>query len=305
MFRAQGSYFEGMFIKKSTRIVVILHLSFVFWYLLWVCLQPTAIDYWEKETHLELYEYAMGNFDIPHEMHDEERVEAEGLKQRNQARFLALSPEMREEIQEGHAHVKYKPSPPFKQRFEEVVQLLAYHVPPFVRAWIFFSLATCLMLLLHIEGALQAAWILPVVIAAYSYVNFYFGMEPIPQVDADLFPSEKVIVEKYLKEPLSSKISAQRDQLMRGWHLYLVQVWAEAAPSSDPQQFQKQVEEGEYRFNLKRITLRNQSKHADASHRLNEKESPILLALYMIWNLFFALFVNRRGALYEEEPESI
>ncbi len=58
------------------------------------------------------------------------------------------------------------------------------------------------MLLLRIEGAVNAAWVLPLVALAYGIDNRLTGVENGSAADIAPFPSDQYIESHYLEKPL-------------------------------------------------------------------------------------------------------
>ena len=86
---------------------------------------------------------------------------------------------------------------------------------------------------------------------------------------------------------MSSSISEQHIQLKEAWDKYLVAEWG-----------------GEVSFNRARLEARISAPKTDPMLPLQDREHSIWLIAYILWNLFFAGFLNRKGALdIEYRPE--
>lgn len=152
------------------------------------------------------------------------------------------------------------------------------------------------MLLKRIEGARHAAWLLPVLALFFLFDNRING---IPVLENHLFPSEHEIVKHYLQEPLSTDILKQHEQLLQGWNLYLIKEWGKEKPHKDPAIFQLQVETGEFMFNVNYLnSMKPREYHSQ------QKVSLFLLFIYVVWNLFFAWFVNLHLQAEEQEKSN-
>ena len=169
-----------------------------------------------------------------------------------------------------------------------MINLLVVETPPMIQAWLFFSFLIPILLLLRIEGAVYVVWLLPVVTLAYLIDNQFYEKPAKPSSDAALFPSEKIILERYVKEPLDSNIFKQEDQLKKGWQLYLIDEWAQEKPSANSNEARLQAENGEFAFNVER--LRRMDIKED---RFWHRESIWILGLYLVWNALFAFIVFR------------
>lgn len=155
--------------------------------------------------------------------------------------------------------------------------------PPFALAWLFFSVVVCLLLLFHIEGAVIASWLLPLLVVGYAY--FLYANPPPPT--EGLFPSEAYVRAHYLEEG---------EELLTGWHRYLVTEWAKTSPSSDPAQFEQQLDQGLFAFNYARLKWIREGK-GDEVIRAGFATPPSLLRVmcYFIWNVVFAWVITRES----------
>ena len=77
----------------------------------------------------------------------------------------------------------------------------------------------------------------------------------------------------------------QREELLHGFDLFLIEKWAHEIPSSDPDLFRKQKIRGEFAFNLAR--LENSTSPASSQHST-------LLLLYFLWNGALTIVLNTR-----------
>lgn len=185
--------------------------------------------------------------------------------------------------------IKARMSYPFMTKIASSINKFAT-TAGFKQAWIALSIVIALLILLKVEGAALAAWVLPLLAIAYALDNYLEEGKQFPSQEEKLFPSESLLIDKYLGQKLSGNIFNQREELLHGWHLYLIDEFIMENPATDPLLFKEQVARGEFAFNLKRASLISQDpirKHP------REKESPLLLNLYVFWNIFFAWFVNR------------
>ncbi len=147
-------------------------------------------------------------------------------------------------------------------------------IPPFAKGWVAFSLAICLLLLFSIRGARQAVWLLPLLSLLYGWDNIQHGLPPRHSPDATLFPTE-LELEAYVAEPLSKSLGTQIEQLRAAWQVYLQDVWG-----------------GEEAFNKARLAAYLDAPPSNPVALIREREPPPLLAIYLIWNLFFAFWTS-------------
>jgi hypothetical protein len=203
--------------------------------------------------------------------------------------FKALPMEKQNVMLQGREFIKSKMGNSFTTKVSSSLTKFAT-TALFKQAWIGFSIVIALLILLKAEGAVVAAWILPFLALIYTWDNYHNGWKQSTFPEEMLFPSEKLLIDKYLSGKLSSNIFNQREELIYGWHLYLIDEWAKEIPVTEPLLFKEQVARGEFAFNLKRASLISQI----PLDRKEKKESFLLLSLYIAWNSYFAWFVNRK-----------
>lgn len=280
---------SDVFIPTAMRVVAIIQLCLVFTVLANRAGHPFMGELFAHKSQMLLYHTVMGNGGAIGERLDQKKE----LLDRNKERFAALPEVQKTAIIKQHDRLQSKADQTFLSKLQRSFYILAVELPPFEQAWIFFSLLIPMLVLLRVEGARQAAWLLPMIVLVYAINNRWNGTEPGRPADERLFPTEEYIVRNYLKEPLGEDISEQHDQLLRGWQLYLVDQWAHQKPALDSHPFAKQVEDGEYAFNVARVEAVGQVKDEDRLNSFHQKESWWMLILYIMWNGFFAWFMNR------------
>lgn len=212
------------------------------------------------------------------------------LLERNRSRFSLLPENQKESIMEQYRSLQEQSEKSFSAKFMRGIRILAFELPAFERAWLFLSIVVCVLLLMRVEGAAVAAWLLPVLTLCYAVDNQWNGSRHAISSDIYLFPSEEVIVREYLKEPLSNNILEQKPQLLLGWKRYLIQEWAQQLPSSSPEAFETQAEDGEFAFNVARIKAL--SKDTKPTLPFQQRQSMFMILLYLIWNILFAWQAN-------------
>lgn len=228
--------------------------------------------YWEKETSVKLHEYAIEN-----------------------EYFTTLPTSKQAQLKESYAVLSKKvPGRSAYALMEDTFHLAVWGIPPFVKAWLLFSVMICLMLLFSIDGATSGAWILPVIVAVHAYFNLTTAPPPYTSADLQLFPEEEVIWERYVTEKPSDDINEQRRQLLQGWRDYLIREWLKELPATDEEQMIAQSEQGEFAFNIARIELRENTPLPSAEQKLSEKKAPLLLFSYVMWNILFAVIIDRK-----------
>lgn len=203
-----------------------------------------------------------------------------------EALFHDLPQAKQASIQEKYNTIQKSAGPSL---LSQVGRLFFVETSSFALAWIFFSVLICFLLLFNIEGAKTVVWILPLLVVGFAY---FLYTSPPPQ-RVGLFPTEHYVRENYLngeEEGLSP-----REQLLQGWHLYLIHEWAHVTPSDDPVVFEQQLDHGLFAFNIARLEWIAEGK-GDEVVQAAFSSPPSLLRVfsYFLWNLLFAWLINRR-----------
>lgn len=295
MFSKKKRYFpHGTFIATPARITAILQLCFAFSVIAWDAGQPFMGELFALKSKIYLHQTVMGTYSQFSGGDPLENEELQTKLARNAQRFAELSHEEKDPILQSHQKLQNRINIPFPKKLNESFKILVCHIRPFEQAWLAFSIVISILLLMRIDGAWQAAWLLPLICLFYAVDNSANGKKPILTEEARLFPSEEVLLKDYVKEPLEVGILEQQKQLRRGWRLFLVKEWALEEPSQDPKKFIEQVEKGEFQFNLERLKKNPLHSSEGVLFTLHKQQPLFVLLLYLSWNLFFAWFVNRK-----------
>lgn len=281
--RLRKTFPPGTFIPTTQRLMAIGQLCIAFSLMLWYLSQPFMGEYFALRSRMLLYEYAMGTSDIlKNQQNQEKKLErqVERFEQLPESEQVLLKKDYR--LLQAHAQ-----RPAF-QKILNGIQSLIRDVPPFEQAWIFFSITIAILILLKVEGAKQAAWLLPLIVLAYSFDNQLAGKNS-TSPDTLLFPTEKTIVQYYLTEPLASSLLKQKEQLEKGWKHYLIENWSSKTYEDE----NHQLEEAEFRFTLARLKLLHGQPRSEWLNSFHEKSNPLVLFLFLIWNSLFAWVVSR------------
>jgi hypothetical protein len=281
MFRKRIRKFfpPGTFIPWPARVMAILQLCLVFTILLWNASQPFMGDLFVHKSKLLVFEEVMGI-----------------NQENNRQKFTQLPSEERLQIVRDYESLKREIGQSFLNKVMQAGVRIFLLIPSLELAWILFSLLISLLLLLRVEGAVQAVWLLPLLALTYGIDNRLNGRAPHPTQEARLFPSESLLIENYLKRPLSQHIPEQMNELKQAWELFLIEKWAKEQPSNDPPQFTQQVDRGNFAFNAARLNKMREDRqvskkeHASLVQRL---ESNLMLSVYFLWNLAYAVVVMR------------
>jgi len=293
--RIKKTFPPGTFIPKPARIAAILQLCLAFTALIWACGYPFMGDLFSTKSKMLLYQHVMG-ITPSNQTAATNNADYQSLMQRNAMRFQALPSTQKQLITTQYEALTTQIAAPFLTKLKRSLHILAIEVSPYEQAWIFFSITISILILLRIEGAVQAAWLLPLLTLLYAYSHFTIPSTNRLSAEEKLFPTEQQLVSNYLKAPLNANILEQQDELKRGWKLYLVDQWAKQTPSQNPELFNQQVESGEFAFNVERLKAVVADKNLTA---YQGNVSTGLLIIYLIWNIFLAWCVN----YYQREKE--
>ena len=268
---------QGTFIATPLRVIAILQLCLSFTCLAYFAGYPFMGELFEIKSSKVLYEAVIGKGDDAISHH-----------------FSKLPYIQRRNIEDQYHNLQQKLEKPVGDKLKQSINILISEIPPFEKAWLAFSIAISILLLLRIEGAATAAWILPLIVLLYSADNIAYGLPNENMEEKALFPSEHLIVTEYLEKPLSSNILEQKEQLLGGWNTYLIKEWAQEKPSEDDVIFQDQAKKGGFYFNLERIEALKSKQYGSDTTQFRQKVPPFLLLTYLLWNIFFAWFINRK-----------
>lgn len=284
-------------IPRATRVVVLIQLCLVFWLMISSALKPFMTEFWAYKTTENLFLLIKGDPDLlsPAQRDDPEwqpRLES------HRVLFTHLPQVEQESLEAYFLKERSRPGRSLSEAMHLVLQAWIQGLSSYSQAWLFFSFTICLLLLLRVEGGQQASWLLILLTALYALNNSTHGTSPIEAPDYRLIPSEKEITENYLKQPLKGNWNEQRQQLQKGWHIYLIENWAgESAAEEGSEQFAQQLEKGEFAFLVARLKAWQKYKVPSLSYQLREKRSFFFLFCALLWHVFFAYYVNRRKAL--------
>lgn len=299
MFRKRKTNFPpGTFIPTPARTCAIIQLCLAFSALFWNASQPFAGEIFTLKSRLLLYQDVMGistaNATSPLSNEKTEHLA------RNAKRFQALPKKTRELLLDHFHSLKRQLQRPFFDKVIAVVDLFAYRLSPYELAWMFFSIVLPILLLKRVEGAREALWLIPLLVALYAFDSQFFAKSDQHSLESRLFPSETELIENHLNEPLSEEILEQHQQLKLGWERYLIANWLNQPPSEDSLTFARQVEEGGFHFTLAR--LKAEPKPSALTPFKNAPPSFPLLVLYFFWNTYFAYTAWKYRHIYSCSP---
>ncbi len=270
--------------QKSQRIVAILQLCLVFTLICWLMGYPFMGQLFATKSKIQLVETVMGTFgsDLSKMQHNKER-------------FNSLPQKKQTTLHNYHSELSRHMQLSFSSKLARSFHLIMFEISLLERLWIVFSILVPLLILMRSEGGRQAAIILPLITLFYMAENIRFGQALDNSTEAKLFPSEKVIIDNHLKEPISRSIRMQKEQLTMGWQNYLISEWASEKPSDDSLTRATQVEKGEHAFFTARALAQSTHTPSLDTRSLRRKQPLPILLLYLLWNCFFSWVMQRRG----------
>lgn len=286
----------GTFIPTPARVLAIIQLCIAFTVILNAMSYPFMGELFENKSTKLVYDTVMGtNTHVAEMISDpDKQAQYRHYQHRNAERFAKLPEMQREQILAQYQRLQANNNRTFFAKLMRSLHILFFEISPWKQAWMLLSIVVSLLLLKRYEGAAHAIWLLPFLALLYAINNQTHGIDGMSH-EARLFPSEEVIVEKYLEKPLSHHILEQEEQLREGWQRYLVREWTPAEPSQTKETFALQVEEAEFAFGIARLeAIAKDKKSEKNASPFQKKESLSLLGIYVLWNLFLAWFVNKK-----------
>lgn len=260
-------------IPTSLRLLIILQLCIALSCLIWLIGYPFMGNHFKTQSELLLIESTMG-IQTTHKRLDPEKASLQTEKmERNAVRFKKLPESVKFSAEKLFSSKKEALNLPFFTKISAVFKLIN-EIPRLEIIWICFAVALPILLLLKKRRAADYIWLLPLLAIAYSYNNQTKGLDPLKHSDLRLFPREDTL--------LLNNERTERE-IRSAWENYLATHWAKD---------EKTAEEGEFYFNLARIT-----ESASLSFSFWEKKSPLLLFSYIVWNLLFAWRVHQSSKL--------
>lgn len=264
-------------LPKFIRILVIIHLCFVFTFLAWEGIYAFSKESLSKKSKLELFQFAFAK--EPHE---------------NNATYLNELPDSEKRLLDSkHQEILETKGNSFFQNVLSMVHAWSFEISPWFQTWILFSLLSCFFILFRIKGVQIAIWVLPITILGYAYFH-HVVLEPVKPAMSSLVPSESELIGKYLDHPLRASITDQKNDLEFAWKHYLIDRWSHEVASIDPDVFYTQAERGYYMFIVANLKSSNTQTIDTFTSPLFLRAPFLLVCLYFIWNTFFALFVSYR-----------
>ena len=163
-------------------------------------------------------------------------------------------------------------------------KILTLYLPPFERAWLFFSIVIGILLLRGREGAHMAVCLLPILVLCYGVDNYLNGKTTELAPDESLFPTENYLIENYLTDPMPQDIMEQKDALEKAFASYITDEWSGES---------KNYQEGFFNFTLARVqALQPPALPPPDQFRL--KRPLWLLLAFLLWNVFYARYIASR-----------
>jgi hypothetical protein len=277
----------GTFIPTPQRLMAIIQLCLAFSFICWYSIQPFMGEYFSLKSRSLLYEYVMGTSDTLNANPD---TQLKSERQKN--RFKNLSSHTKEWIIDDYKKIQKYLSRSIQTKLQDGIKTLFFNIPPFELAWLFFSVVVSILILLKKEGSKAAAYLLPLIVFAYAIDNQLNAPIRAHSPDDFLFPSEETIINNYLSHPINHLSPlTQKKELQKGWENYLINHWLPINFNHISRD--QRIEQSEFLFTIARLKTFQQQNFVDWLNRFNQKEKPIVLVCYILWNMLFAAIMNR------------
>ena len=124
--------------------------------------------------------------------------------------FAILAPSEQMQIAADQNGWQAQLGTPYITKLGQSFAAILYGIPPLELTWIIFSVILSVLLLKKVQGAAEALWILPLLTVAYACDNQMNRPQLHLSAEQKLFPSEKILISEYLKEPLSRSVFEQQ-----------------------------------------------------------------------------------------------
>jgi hypothetical protein len=264
------------------RICAIIQLCLAFIIILWNISQPFMRDLFTYKSQMLIYQDVMGI------NNSASSTDAIARQERNRKRFDALPDAEKAQLIHRYDDLHQIFQRTFSDKLERALRILVFKISFYEQIWLILSIILPILLLKRVEGVSLAIWLLPMLTCIYTVDNYVYGRQAAISAEFKLFPSESVLVNEYLQQPLSSNILQQKEQLRTAWESYLIQNWSSKNSDMDMEQL---TEEGEFKFNVERVKKLTLPRKIILGRSGLYKEHVLILALYLFWNFFFAFIV--------------
>lgn len=248
-------------LAKAARLAAILQLCVAFSFLFWHGGYPFLGKIYELKEKLAVYEFVMG-------------ISQSGSP--NKIYFDSLPDQQKNELAKHYEILLQQREEGFLSKPAESIRHLLIDLPLFQKIWLLLALVLPVSVLLRIEGADIAIWLLPLAALAFAGDNLLWSPPSTHPVEAKLYPSEENLIRHYLGRTLSPAILDQQKDLRMSWNNYLQAEWGDG-----------DLQKGAFRFQKARIDAWAGSNSA-SWEIWNVRQSGFWLALYLLWNTWVA-----------------
>lgn len=253
------------------RFMTILQLCFGLSLSLYFLGYPYTGKLFKSKSDLLLIESILGKNDTLFQL-DPEKAALQKRKSGIQRElFHSLPQNQRESIENLHHQIQQSLQKSFSKKTAEGIELLL-KFPKLELLWAALAILLPILLLLKKPSVLPFVWLFPLITLAYAWNNQMHGLT---SEEKSLFPKD---------HSLMSQNSGEKKEWEEAWNQYLVTHWAKETPSFNRDLFTLQAIKGEFFFNLARLDYFSD----DLSRPFWEKQSLLLLTVYLIWNTYFA-----------------
>lgn len=246
-------------IDRASRFLLILQLCFGLSLALYFLGYPFMGQIYKSKSDLLLIESVLGQNSTLKAIDPEKAVQFEPKLTVHRSLFESLPPAKQLEIKALHTKTQHSLQKPLSEKLE-----LFPRLPKLELLWAFLAIVLPILLLLKNAKALPFVWLFPIIALGYAWNNQTHGHDP------------KTVFPQFLEQDVE-----------KAWKHYLIKEWGKETPNAE--NLETQAIRGEFFFNLARI----QDLSEDLSASFWEKRSLFVLALYVIWNTYFAFAMQK------------
>lgn len=256
------------------RTLLIIQLCFAFMMLAWYACFPFTGELYHFRSRLFLTQTVRGEKALLAYVPESEREKTNEKLNLNAALFHKLPGYQQNEVTSDTRHYQKKLKSPFRRKIRSAFEILIWKLPLFKLSWMVFALLISFAILFRISGAVVTVWILPLLSLCYLLDNHFLERDR-PPPDAFLFPK------------------IEQHNFQEEWDAYLTDQWS---PS-------RQVDEGEFYFNLARLKALREDVSYGSAFQFRGREPLAFLFLYFAWNLLFAYIIYKKEGAYDNATQ--
>lgn len=277
------------------RILIILHLCLAFAILLYLLVFPFFGAHFSVRSDLLIVESALGKSNLLDSISPEQAKDLASALSYKRQNFPSLSIEDQRFLLGMEAELHREMNLPFSARMARFGQMLL-SIPLVLWAWLALSFYLSVKLLREKRVYSWALWALPLLASLYGIENAYRGK---PSALELLIPNESALLGEKTADDMEglSWIAREKARLDTAWKHFLVANYGDA--SIEPKEKREAIAEMQFQIAWAKLLPK------DRFLPLQENHSLLAIALFVIWNLFFALKMLRTRQKIEKHTNEI